>query len=190
MTLASYISCLRIVLIVPIIYLLDLGFWSSVDNEGTTSFYNYLAFVLFVVAGLTDYLDGYIARKTDSETQLGAMLDLIADKLLVSLVMLWIVFLTTDPLIAIPALIIVSRELVISMLRQYVIEKKVKKDLSVSFVGKSKTTIQLIGISMLILSKEITDIWLLAMIAIWFAAIFSLYSLFTYVSEWFKHYLN
>ena len=190
MTLASYISCLRIVLIVPIIYLLDLGFLSSVDNEGLTSFYNYLAFVLFVVAGLTDYLDGYIARKTDTETPLGAMLDLIADKLLVSLVMVWIVFLTTDPLIAIPALVIVSRELVISMLRQYVIEKKVKKDLSISFVGKSKTTIQLIGISMLILSKEVTDIWLLAMIAIWFAAIFSLYSLFTYVSEWFKHYLN
>ena len=118
------------------------------------------------------------------------MLDLIADKLLVSLVMVWLVFLTADALIAIPALIIVSRELVISMLRQYVIEKKVKKDLSISFVGKSKTTIQLIAISMLILSKEVTDIWLLAMIAIWFAAIFSLYSLFTYVSEWFKHYLN
>ena len=185
MTLASYISCLRIVLIVPIIYLLDQGRWA----EGP-SFYNYLALVLFVVAGLTDYLDGYIARKTDTETKLGALLDLIADKLLVSLVMVWIVFLTTDPLIAIPALIIVSRELVISMLRQYVIEKKVKKDLSISFVGKSKTTIQLIGISMLILSKEVTDIWLLAMIAIWFAAIFSLYSLFTYVSEWFKHYLN
>ena len=81
MTLASYISCLRIVLIVPIIYLLDQG----------SSYHNYLAFVLFVVAGLTDYLDGYIARKTDTETQLGALLDLIADKLLVSLVMVWFV---------------------------------------------------------------------------------------------------
>lgn len=185
MTLASYISCLRIVLIVPIIYLLDLGFWAEAP-----SYYNYLAFVLFIIAGLTDYLDGYIARKTDTETQLGALLDLIADKLLVSLVMVWMVFLTDNPFIVIPALIIVSRELVISMLRQYLIEKKVKKDLSVSYIGKSKTTIQLIAISMLILAKEITDIWLLAMIAIWFAAIFSLYSLFTYVSEWFKHYLN
>ena len=180
MTLASYISCLRIVHIVPIIYLLDQG----------SSYHNYLAFVLFVVAGLTDYLDGYIARKTDTETQLGALLDLIADKLLVSLLIVWMVFLTHNAFIVIPALIIVSRELVISMLRQYVIEKKVKKDLSVSFIGKSKTTIQLIGISMLILSKEVTDIWLLAMIAIWFAAIFSLYSLFTYVSEWFKHHIN
>ena len=185
MTLASYISCLRIVLILPIIFLLDLGFWS----EGP-SFYNYLAFILFIVAGLTDYLDGYIARKTDTETQLGALLDLIADKLLVSLLVVWMVFLTHNPFIVIPALIIVSRELVISMLRQYVIEKKVKKDLSVSFIGKSKTTIQLIAISMLILALEVRDIWIVAMIAIWFAAIFSLYSLFTYISEWFRHYLN
>ena len=185
MTLASYISCLRIALIVPIIYFLEQGFWSE-----EPSFYNYFAFILFIVAGLTDYLDGYIARKTDSETQLGALLDLIADKLLVSLVMVWIVYLTTDPWITIPALIIVSRELVISTLRQYIIEKKGNKEVNVSFIGKSKTTIQLIAISMLILSKEITDIWLLAMTAIWFAAIFSLYSLFKYVSEWFKNYLN
>ena len=185
MTLASYISCLRIVLILPIIYLLVQGSLT----EGP-SFYNYLAFVLFVAAALTDYLDGYIARKTDTETQLGALLDLIADKLLVSLLVVWMVFLTHNPFIVIPALIIVSRELVISTLRQYIIEKKGNKEVNVSFIGKSKTTIQLIAISMLILSKEITDIWLLAMTAIWFAAIFSLYSLFTYVFEWSNHYLN
>ena len=185
MTLASYISCLRIVLILPIIYLLDQGSRS----EGP-SFYNYLAFVLFIVAGLTDYLDGYIARKTDTETQLGALLDLIADKLLVSLVVVWLVFLMGDPWAAIPALIIVSRELVISTLRQYVIEIKRKKNLSVSFIGKSKTTIQIIAISTLILSQEVRDIWIVAIFSLWFAAIFSLYSLFTYVSEWFKHYLN
>jgi CDP-diacylglycerol--glycerol-3-phosphate 3-phosphatidyltransferase len=185
MTLASYISCLRMVLIVPIIYLLDQGWWA----EGP-SFYNYIALVLFVVAGLTDYLDGYIARKTDTETQLGALLDLIADKLLVSLIMVWMVFLTFDPLIAVAALMIVSRELVISTLRQYVIEKKVTQNLGVSFIGKSKTTIQIIAISTLILAQEIPDIRLLSILAIWFAAIFSLYSLFTYVSEWFKQYLN
>ena len=185
MTLASYISCLRIVLILPIIYLTNEGF--GVDSP---SFYNYLAFVLFVIAGLTDYLDGYVARKTNTESQLGALLDLIADKLLVSLVMVWMVFLTGDPWIAIPALIIVSRELIISTLRQYIIEKKGRKNLNVSFIGKSKTTIQIIAISTLILSQEVSSISLLALIAIWFASIFSLYSLFTYVSEWFKHYLN
>jgi len=185
MTLASYISCSRIVLIVPIVYLLDQG-W-RVDSP---SFYNYLAFVLFVIAGLTDYLDGYIARKTNTETQLGALLDLIADKLLVSLVIVWILSFEINSLVTIPALIIVARELVISTLRQYVIEKREKKDLSVSFIGKSKTTIQIIAISMLILAQEITSIYTLALIAIWFASFFSLYSLFTYVSEWFKHFSN
>tara|TARA_B100000949_G_scaffold111645_1_gene98899 strand:+ start:174 stop:539 length:366 start_codon:yes stop_codon:yes gene_type:complete len=121
---------------------------------------------------------------------LGAILDLIADKLLVSLVMVWLVYIEMYSLVAIPALIIVSRELVISTLRQYVIEKKVKKTLSVSYIGKSKTTIQIIAISMLILAQEIVGIYTLALIAIWFAAIFSLYSLFTYVSEWFKHFSN
>ena len=185
MTLASYISCLRIVLILPIICLTNQGF--GVDSP---SFYNYFAFVLFVIAGLTDYLDGYVARKTNTESQLGALLDLIADKLLVSLVMVWMVFLTADLWIAIPALIIVSRELIISTLRQYIIEKKGGKNLSVSFIGKSKTTIQIIAISTLILSQEVRDIWIVAIFSLWFAAIFSLYSLFTYVSEWFKHYLN
>ena len=184
MTLASYISCLRIVLIVPIICFLGLGYGTG------PGFYTYLAFSLFVLAGLTDYLDGYIARRTNSETHLGALLDLIADKLLVSLVMIWLVYVDLNLFIAIPALIIVSRELVISTLRQYIIEKEVKKELSVSFVGKSKTTIQIIAISMLILAQEIMGIYSLALIAIWFAAIFSLYSLFRYVSEWFEHYLN
>jgi len=184
MTSASYISCLRIVLIIPIICCLDLGWKEGPD------FYNYLAFYLFVIAGLTDYLDGYIARRTNSETHLGALLDLIADKLLVSLVMVWLVYTDLNLSVTIAALIIISRELVISTLRQYVIEKEVKRELSVSFIGKSKTTIQIIAISMLILAQEIESIYTLAVIAIWFAAIFSLYSLFRYVSEWFEHYLN
>ena len=104
--------------------------------------------------------------------------------------MVWLVYMEMYASVAIPALIIVARELVISTLRQYVIEKRGKKDLSVSFIGKSKTTIQIIAISMLILAQEIMGIYNLALIAIWFAAIFSLYSLFRYVSEWFEHYLN
>ena len=87
MTLASYISCLRIGLIVPILYLLNQGVLSE-----NSSYFSYLAFLLFVAAGLTDYLDGYIARQTDTESHLGALLDLIADKLLISLVMVWLVY--------------------------------------------------------------------------------------------------
>ena len=189
MTLASYISCLRIVLIVPIIYFLHLGEGHEFSGSGP-NIYFYFAFSLFVIAGLTDYLDGYIARKLNTETHSGALLDLIADKLLVSLIMVWLVLIEDTGAVAIPALIIVARELVISTLRQYVIEKRGNKEISVSFIGKSKTTIQIIAISLLILAQEITSIHTLAIIAIWFAAFFSLYSLFKYVSEWFDHYLN
>ena len=189
MTLASYISCLRIVLIVPIIYFLHLGEGHEFSGSGP-NIYFYFAFSLFVIAGLTDYLDGYIARKLNTETHSGALLDLIADKLLVSLIMVWLVLIEDTGAVAIPALIIVARELVISTLRQYIIEKREKKDLSVSFIGKSKTTIQIIAISLLILAQEITSIHTLALFAIWFAAFFSLYSLFTYVSKWFKNFSN
>ena len=79
MNLASYTSLIRILLIVPILYSI-----SSLEY--------YLALVLFLVAGLTDYLDGYIARKTKTETSLGAFLDLLADKLLVCLVLVWCAF--------------------------------------------------------------------------------------------------
>ena len=189
MTLASYISCLRIVLIIPITYFIYLGEYHKLSGSGP-NFYIYLAFSLFVIAGLTDYLDGFIARRTNTETQLGALLDLIADKLLVSLIMVWLVYALFTLSVAIPALVIVARELVISTLRQYIIEKEVKRELSVSFIGKSKTTIQIIAISMLILAQEISGIYTLALIAVWFAAIFSLYSLLAYISEWFEHYLN
>ena len=85
MTTASYITLLRIVLIIPIIYFAS---FSEV----------YLSLFLFIIAGLTDYLDGFIARKTYTTTSLGALLDLLADKLLVCLVLIWCVFLSNSVL--------------------------------------------------------------------------------------------
>ena len=67
MTYASYVTLIRILLIIPIIYLIS-------NSE------SYLALALFVIAASTDYLDGFIARSTKTETSLGALLDLLADK--------------------------------------------------------------------------------------------------------------
>ena len=82
MSFASYITLLRILLIIPVLYFI------AVSEE-------YLALILFVVAGLTDYLDGFIARKTKTETSLGAFFDLLADKLLVCLVLVWCAFISS-----------------------------------------------------------------------------------------------
>ena len=142
MNLAIYITCTRIFLILPILYLINLSAYYS----------SLLALVLFLLAGLSDYLDGFIARKTDSESSLGALLDLLADKLLVCITLFWLVFLSEEIYLMIPTTIIIARELIVSSLRQFIVEKLGKNPIKVSYIGKSKTTVQFIAISFLIIS--------------------------------------
>tara|TARA_B100001123_G_scaffold290852_1_gene324247 strand:+ start:1347 stop:1886 length:540 start_codon:yes stop_codon:yes gene_type:complete len=172
MTFASYITISRIVLILPIII------FSSFQN----SLFNYLAFFLFLLAGLTDYLDGYIARKTNSVTELGALLDLLADKLLVSITLLWLLFADNSPLLFIPTLIIISRELIISSLRQFVIEKR--KKIEISLLAKSKTTVHFISIALIIISPEFGEyFYIFSISSLWLAALLSIISLNNYINS-------
>ena len=172
MTFASYITISRIVLILPIII------FSSFQN----SLFNYLAFFLFLLAGLTDYLDGYIARKTNSVTELGALLDLLADKLLVSITLLWLLFADNSLLLFIPTLIIISRELIISSLRQFVIEKR--KKIKISLLAKSKTTVHFISIALIIISPEFGEyFYIFSISSLWLAALLSIISLNNYINS-------
>ena len=177
MTLASYITCSRIVLILPIIYL--------------TSFeqiiYNFLALAIFLMAGTTDYIDGYIARKTKTESSFGALLDLLADKLLVCIVLVWLVKLNTSLIFVVPVLIIILRELIISSVRQFIVEKGGINKMEVSLAGKSKTTIQFIAVSLIIISPGM-GFYLssLGLLVLWLAALVSLYSLYGYLVAWKK----
>ena len=172
MTSASYITLLRILLIIPIIYLIS-----------TSKVYS--ALFLFILAGLTDYLDGYIARKTGKTSSLGALLDLLADKLLVCIVLIWCVFLSDAILLIIPTIIIISRELIISSIRQFLVEKTGENIIKVNYVAKTKTTIQMIAISFLILSPEM-DLWFYktSIILIWLAALVSVYTLYNYFNSY------
>ena len=172
MTSASYITLLRILLIIPIIYLIS-----------TSKVYS--ALFLFILAGLTDYLDGYIARKTGKTSSLGALLDLLADKLLVCIVLIWCVFLSKEILLIIPTIIIISRELIISSIRQFLVEKTGENIIKVTYVAKTKTTIQMIAISFLILSPEM-DLWFYktSIILLWLAALVSVYTLYNYFNSY------
>ena len=176
MTIASYITLVRMLLIVPIIYLANV---SEV----------HLAFFLFIIAGLTDYIDGYVARKTETTTSLGALLDLLADKLLVCLVLIWCVFLSNSVMLIIPAIIIISRELIISSIRQFLVEKTGENPIKVTYVAKSKTTIQMIAISFLILSPEM-GLWFnnITILLIWIAALISIYTLYNYFYSYRKYF--
>ncbi len=164
-------------MIIPVIYL------TSVEKVE----YNFYAFVCFLLAGLTDYLDGYVARKFNTESPSGALLDLLADKLLVCITLVWLVTLNNTLVFVIPVLIIILRELSISSIRQHIVEAKGLNKLEVSFVGKSKTTIQFVAISLIIISPGINPFFsTISIIFLWLASFMSLLSLYRYLVTWNK----
>ena len=129
--------------------------------------------------------DGYIARKTGKTSSLGALLDLLADKLLVCIVLIWCAFLSKAILLIIPTIVIISRELIFSSIRQFLVEKTGENIIKVTYVAKTKTTIQMIAISFLILSPEM-DLWFYktSIILIWLAALVSVYTLYNYFNSY------
>ena len=151
--------------------------------------YGWLAFILFCIAGITDYFDGYLARLRNEVSNLGTFLDPIADKLLVAAVIL---ILTSKEVIAdwetIPALIILLREIAVSGLREYL--AGIKVSVPVSKIAKLKTSLQLIALAILILSESgisIIPILFLGKVALWSAGILTLYTGYDYLKSGFKH---
>ena len=133
--------------------------------------------LLFILAGLTDWLDGYLARKLDQQSAFGAFLDPVADKLIVVTALFLILFRHSDVHILIPALIIVGREITVSALREWMAEMGRRGIVAVSYLGKLKTTLQIISIIFLLWAQPlwglpIFDIgkWLLdiaAVLTVW-----------------------
>ncbi len=115
-----------------------------------------LAFVVFACGATTDFIDGYIARKFNMVSELGKILDSIADKILVT--MAWIIIITYyefNSWIILPIGLIIFRELFISGLREYLASKSL--NLKVTFIAKLKTTLQMIAISLTFFSGIIVD---------------------------------
>ena len=153
-------------------------------------FYGWLGFVLFCLASITDYFDGYIARIRNEITNFGTFLDPIADKLLVAAVIL---ILTSKEVIAdwetIPALIILLREIAVSGLREYL--AGIKVSVPASRISKIKTSIQLIALALLILIESgvsIIPILLIGKLALWIAGILTLYTGYGYLKSGLRHF--
>ena len=104
--------------------------------------------VLFALAGITDSLDGYLARKWGQTTRLGEFLDPVADKLIVAVALVLIV--SKDPrwFVVLPAAVIIGREIAISALREWMAELGARGKVAVSGLGKFKTILQIVGLSM------------------------------------------
>ena len=173
MNFPNILSISRILLLVPIIFFFEIG-W-----------YLFSTFV-FIVAAITDFLDGYFARKNNQTSDIGALLDLLADKLFVSILLIWITFNFNNISVLISSILIVSREVSISYLRLYFLSKsKEIKEIKTDKVGKYKTATQMIGLG-LILASPLTSnfIFNFSLILIFFSALVSWYSLIKYLNKW------
>ena len=150
--------------------------------------------VLFALAGVTDYLDGYLARRLGQTSRFGAFLDPVADKLIVATALVIIV--QHDPRIhlAIVAAIIIGREITVSALREWMSEIGASAKVAVSFVAKWKTTVQMVAIAVLLLGPVGEEIFAyteeVGLTLLWIAAIVTLYTGYDYFRAGFRHLLG
>lgn len=112
-----------------------------------------LAFV-FVLAALTDWLDGYLARKMNMTSAFGRFLDPVADKLMVAAALIVLVQWHPNIVMATSAIVIISREIAVSALREWMAELGARTSVAVSYVGKLKTAFQMIAITVLLLNLQ------------------------------------
>ena len=138
------------------------------------------ALILFLVGGLTDFFDGYLARYLNRESIFGANLDLLADKLFISILLIFISFHFDNLIFLIMTMMIVSRELSIGIIRQYYFQIGEDKKVKVNLFGKIKTLFQIISIGFAIILLG-TDYAYIAELLIIFSALVSWISLLNYL---------
>lgn len=139
---------------------------------------------IFGVAAITDWFDGYLARKLDQMTPFGAFLDPVADKLIVAVALVVLMQSHASLLFAIPTMVIISREIVISALREWMAEIGQRASVAVSYVGKIKTTLQMIAIAFLLLvdPDRHPNLDYLGIFILYVAAVLTLWSMCIYLA--------
>lgn len=116
---------------------------------------NVAAAIIFLAAALTDWLDGFIARRYNLGSAFGAFLDPVADKLMVAVTLILIVQENATPLMAITSAVIVGREIAISALREWMSEIGQRKHVNVATLGKVKTVMQIVAIEVLLYQHDL-----------------------------------
>ena len=183
LNLPNLITWLRIILIpliVGVFYLPDA--WMTMPSK------NLAATAIFVFAAVTDWLDGYLARKLDQTSAFGAFLDPVADKLMV--VGALIVLLQLDRVESAVALIIIGREIAISALREWMAKIGKAKSVAVAFVGKVKTASQMIAVPLLLYHNDLfgtINCQVLGTVLINVAAVLTVISMMYYLRKALPH---
>ncbi len=145
---------------------------------------NLVCTLIFILAGFTDWLDGYLARKLQMETPFGAFLDPVADKLMVACVLVLVVQQQASPYLAIPAAVIIGREITIASLREWMAELGQRATVKVSQLAKWKTSAQMVSIGMLLFRDDLFGIPVNAIGygLLYIAAILTLWSMINYLN--------
>ena len=150
---------------------------------------NWVSFGIFVIAGVTDFFDGYLARNLNQVTNLGRFLDPIADKLLVAAAILMLVAMDRiEGWTVLPAMVILCREILVSGLREFLAEVKV--GVPVSRLAKWKTGVQMVALCFLLLGNVVDSLLpagQLGAIGLWIAAILTLYTGYDYMRVGLRH---
>ncbi len=175
-TLMTWTRIFAIPLIVGVFYLPE-AMASTFDK-------NLIATIMFVVFALTDWLDGYLARKLNQTSSFGAFLDPVADKFLVCACVLVLVHLQRADVFV--ALIIIGREIAISALREWMAQIGASKSVAVHMIGKLKTVVQMVAIPFLLFDGMLfglinTHKWGVGLI--WAAAVLTVWSMVYYLQK-------
>ena len=141
---------------------------------------------IYVLISSTDFLDGLLARKLNQISELGAFLDPVADKLMVCAALILLTDYYHTWFITIPSIIIISREILVSALREWMGEIGKRANISVSWIGKSKTFMQMISILFLLYQQSLfifssKDIYTIGLVLLFSATILTLWSGFNYL---------
>jgi len=146
---------------------------------------NVVCALLFAFAALTDWIDGYLARRLKQVSAFGTFFDPVADKLIVSMALVLLVGKHGTAWLAIPATVIIGREIMVSALREWMAELGKRAQVAVSHVGKWKTCLQMLAITLLLLTKKnaVLDNGLVvsAYVMLYIAALLTLWSMWLYL---------
>ncbi|AQZ95751.1 CDP-diacylglycerol--glycerol-3-phosphate 3-phosphatidyltransferase [Halopseudomonas phragmitis] len=178
MNIPNILTVMRVVLIPIFILLYYLPFhWSYLG-----------AAIIFTLASVTDWLDGYLARRLQQSTPFGAFLDPVADKLMVAVALILLVQSHGNFWITAPAVVIIGREIVISALREWMAELGARAHVAVSNLGKYKTAAQMVALVVLLANPPVLTYWvIIGYVLLMISAVLTLWSMVVYLKAAWPH---
>lgn len=174
MNIPTMLTTLRVVLIPVLVLIVYLPFNGHFQ----------VAALLFAIASITDWLDGYLARRWNQTTALGAFLDPVADKLMVAVALVLLVEYIDNMYFTLPACVIIGREIVVSALREWMAELGKRAQVAVSMIGKVKTGFQMGAILGFLAIQDTPWVGLLqpvCYVLLYLAALLTLWSMLLYL---------